>query len=1331
MFISSTFEDMNDERDVLIRRTFPHLRHLASEREVTLTVIDLRWGITQEESQSGKVVDICFREIENCIPFFIGIIGSRYGWIPKRGDLTEDTIIHHNEIEDYLSRELSITEMEIQFGILERAELTNAFFYVKSDSDDNKSDNPEKLKQLKEKVIGNARYPVHYYNSPNSLQKEVEADFISLLNRLFPAMERTPYERLLSKNTMFIRQHAKNYVDVMNIASELDRVVLSETENSLCLSGGCGMGKSSAISYWVSLRRNDFNIVFCDIRLFANAYDEEGLLDYITTHIACIYNIEMRFPFNTGKNSERLEYVLNYVSESYEAKTLVIIFDGLNYFASRRLRLLNWVPSARRKIKIIYSTRSDDSTQEILDVRRVRHFRIQGLSQQQRIDVTNSCLSYYSKTLERERINRIAACELCQYPDVLTSFLNELVNHCTYNALDTKIESLIQVSLNVDTFYQYVVKSYMDDSCMDREYVICFLALLAMCKTGIEEQTIISVTGATSLAWSQFYCSFDNDITRIDGRLSISNDNLKRMVERIIILSGDWDISSLRNNLIDHLEKDSYTRVQIELLHQYVEIKDWDKLYSYLLQLEVFELFYENKEMGILRFWGYLIEHNEGDRYTISAYYPQILNEKSRERRYKLLKYLIDFAIGLFDLDLAKKASKELLLLAENPEERYSAYHCLLQTSDVFLDAIKYSEKAITILQKELPDNASGLQEIYSSISDCYRNNNNYSKALEFNKKREKLFTQKIKKPQSLLGEIFLERGQIYLEQGLYDKAMNEAKKAKDFMLPAFGHAAPEIMGIYLLEGNVLVKQNRRQDAIRMFQDVLNTLIGFAGERHPGIGYCLLNIGKIYSLNQGDESKSLECYQKALSIFTTVFEETAPQMAEIYVNIGEIQNRIGKKESALANIQKGIDIFVKYPGKEAELSNAYFQLGCIQSDKEAIDSLLKANHYACHGNSRCQNNTKFTIWTTLCASYIMFYKDTVHAEPYGLSAYQGQLADKETPNSDIAFTCYALGTTYILSKRYEDAILYLEKSLDYSSIIIPGELLDFDICKVLERLAIANAELKKYSVSLKYSLEQEKKAREQYGENNEEYFQAISNIGSSYYLLQDYDKAIAYLSRSFSWYEKQHFFPEQCGDFFLLLGKSYHALGQYKEAENVLIVYKKHFDTGNSRMFSIEWQLGDIYRALCDWDKAADAYAKCQSIIENDPDAQVNPDYITILYRVSESSWNSYRDKLAFEAIEKALLHSKNVFGEKHPIRVKMLLFNAYIHGRTGNRSRENEILKQVLGLCCSIVDGDYRKTGELQKMVWESSENEDDSAFKKYYSDLSHKLSKILSFTI
>jgi Domain of unknown function (DUF4062) len=53
----------------------------------------VRWGIAKEESRKDRVLDLCLELIDDCRPFFIGLLGGRYGWVPKtlsrRGDQGE------------------------------------------------------------------------------------------------------------------------------------------------------------------------------------------------------------------------------------------------------------------------------------------------------------------------------------------------------------------------------------------------------------------------------------------------------------------------------------------------------------------------------------------------------------------------------------------------------------------------------------------------------------------------------------------------------------------------------------------------------------------------------------------------------------------------------------------------------------------------------------------------------------------------------------------------------------------------------------------------------------------------------------------------------------------------------------------------------------------------------------------------------------------------------------------------------------------------------------------------------------------------------------------
>src|SRR3990172_13120084 len=82
VFISSRFKDMNAERDVLLKNVFPRLREKAQAMGLFIREVDLRWGVTEEQAKRGEALDICLDGIEECRPYFLGLVGKRYGWMP-------------------------------------------------------------------------------------------------------------------------------------------------------------------------------------------------------------------------------------------------------------------------------------------------------------------------------------------------------------------------------------------------------------------------------------------------------------------------------------------------------------------------------------------------------------------------------------------------------------------------------------------------------------------------------------------------------------------------------------------------------------------------------------------------------------------------------------------------------------------------------------------------------------------------------------------------------------------------------------------------------------------------------------------------------------------------------------------------------------------------------------------------------------------------------------------------------------------------------------------------------------------------------------------------
>lgn len=113
IFVSSTFNDMMNERDILKNYVQPELSSYFREKGIEVQLIDLRWGViaenNEENSVEQKILKCCIDVIDVCKPFFIGFIGHRYGWVPE-----VDKEVYQNLKNEPLQ---SITYIEIQHGI--------------------------------------------------------------------------------------------------------------------------------------------------------------------------------------------------------------------------------------------------------------------------------------------------------------------------------------------------------------------------------------------------------------------------------------------------------------------------------------------------------------------------------------------------------------------------------------------------------------------------------------------------------------------------------------------------------------------------------------------------------------------------------------------------------------------------------------------------------------------------------------------------------------------------------------------------------------------------------------------------------------------------------------------------------------------------------------------------------------------------------------------------------------------------------------------------------------------------------------------------------------
>ena len=126
VFVSSTFRDMHAERDYLLTVVFPEFRERLSGLGIGLRDVDLRWGVPDRagDGERANPWAYCKRWIERAEPFFVGLLGHRYGSSPTPSELADA-----GDVAELAG--LSVTELEIRHAARNPDLPRHCFFYLR------------------------------------------------------------------------------------------------------------------------------------------------------------------------------------------------------------------------------------------------------------------------------------------------------------------------------------------------------------------------------------------------------------------------------------------------------------------------------------------------------------------------------------------------------------------------------------------------------------------------------------------------------------------------------------------------------------------------------------------------------------------------------------------------------------------------------------------------------------------------------------------------------------------------------------------------------------------------------------------------------------------------------------------------------------------------------------------------------------------------------------------------------------------------------------------------------------------------------------------------
>ena len=915
IFLSSTFSDMEAERTALLH-TFDTLRVKARRRNVDLAVLDLRWGVTDEEARSGKVISVCLNEIEHSHPFFIGLLGSRYGYAPEAGELDKnpDLLERYPWLADDIAARRSITEMEMLYGVLRNEGDVDAAFYIRQNG--TPDDDPRQT-ALKERIRSQRRYPVADYVSVDELCAMVEREVTTMLDRHFPDVEATPLERERTAHRAYANSLLGHFVGRDEELGWLDAFVRS-TERHLVVTGESGMGKSALLARWCRQNEesDDFNLVYHFVGNSLGSSSYEGILHHLCNEIYTRYGIEKKEQ-NDGQREKPEDEAQRLVAEvMHREKPLVVVIDGINQLsAPKDEKLLLWLPAANAQVQFVFTTLQDDATMRTFERRGYAVRTLLPLTDGQRRRFAEGYLERVGKHLSPAQWQRILSDPENQNTLVLRTLLDELICFGSHERLDARIDFYLAAQ-GIEDFFDRVLQRYEQD--YGRDLVSRTLALLALSERGLSEEELLAIAGLRQMDWHLFYCAAYNHLVERDGLLGFAHQYMATAVAAHYATADAGASAPLRRATADYFAAlPPSNRRTSELAHQYYHLADWQHLHDTLVSFDAFDYFHSTNDPLLALYWRALLKAG----YSLRAYLqlPHDTEDAALATEYNNIGLFID---GFFaDSDLALEyygkalAICEKVLSTEHPDTATS-YNNIGSVYDDMGDydkALEYYGKDLAICEKVLGTKHPSTATSYNNIGGVYYHMGDYAKALEYYGKALAICEKVLGTGHPDTAASYHNIGSVYYNMGDYNKALEYLGKALAIKEKVLGTEHPHTATSYNTIGTVYYNMGDYDKALEYLGKALAIREKVLGTEHPDTATSYNNIGLVYD-NMGDYDKALEYLGKDLAINEKVLGTEHPDTAQSYNNIGITYYKQGNTDKALEYLDKALAIRKKKLG---------------------------------------------------------------------------------------------------------------------------------------------------------------------------------------------------------------------------------------------------------------------------------------------------------------------------------------------------------------------------------------------------------------------------------
>ena len=506
VFVSSTFRDMDYERDVLNRRIGPNLNHQLKSFNQSVRILDLRWGIDtaqkSEQEASELVSRICNAMVEKCKPYVVVLLGDRYGYVPE-GDAYSVT---HREI---IRGVFENTRREHIYIYLREADYASAPEEARQIYIEQSPEGQRKLAELKRSLLEEypdrcRHYSASWSEAENCLvsheferlvQQDLEQEFVAGAQAV---VYRSALHRQLCENETLVEDNIRfAYSNQEKLASEISNILQSERPYGILGEGGAG--KSVYLSLLcAALRRTGcrVDVLFCGDNAFSASVRNtaELVLKAMTEAAGGSYDYEAGAALS-------YEELIAALLEKRTGEKCIVLLDAVDKCDAGMVKFLDWCRTFLSDcVQIVFTSRPIEEilkNADSFDLSDMEYDRDDLRAMAQRI------LEQYGKSLADELLEQ--ALDKVHTPLTLNILLQMLVD---LNADDyTEIRIRGGDSEAINAYLRQKIRDCPEDGeelvaeylgslisrCEFPEINIVLLASLSLCETGLEAGDLLKL----------------------------------------------------------------------------------------------------------------------------------------------------------------------------------------------------------------------------------------------------------------------------------------------------------------------------------------------------------------------------------------------------------------------------------------------------------------------------------------------------------------------------------------------------------------------------------------------------------------------------------------------------------------------------------------------------------------------------------------------------------------------------------------------------------------------------------------------------------------------